>query len=183
MLTGTVAESSSIVSISVQLKHNIDAVNEYVVKRIPIPLHDFTSDPRLIVIRSFDVSKPGAEVDGLKAAWQAGRSRQAYCDLVWKSRLAHYSPGMAKDSTGRNRLPADILAHRLAARRDESAAVRGAWRAHRRREEYTVLALMMTTSTTVLHLSSLLYVVIKTFTASIYSEEFEVLKIPLLVLT
>jgi translation initiation factor 2 subunit 3 len=103
MLTGTVAESSSIVSISVQLKHNIDAVNEYVVKRIPIPLHDFTSDPRLIVIRSFDISKPGAEVDGLKAAWQAGRSRQAYCDLVWKSRLAHYSPGMAKDSTGRNR--------------------------------------------------------------------------------
>jgi translation initiation factor 2 subunit 3 len=68
MLAGTVAESSSIVSISVQLKHNIDTVNEYVVKRIPIPLHDFTSDPRLIVIRSFDVSKPGAEVDGLKAA-------------------------------------------------------------------------------------------------------------------
>ncbi|KAJ7885878.1 elongation factor Tu GTP binding domain-containing protein [Mycena olivaceomarginata] len=63
---GTVAESSPIVPISAQLKYNIDAVNEYIVKRIPIPVRDFTSDPRLIVIRSFDVNKPGAEVDDLK---------------------------------------------------------------------------------------------------------------------
>jgi hypothetical protein len=79
-------------------------------------------------------------------------------------------PLFARDGEGQHRsesVPADILAQRLGVRRDESAAVRGAWRAHRRREEYTVLALMITTSTTVLHLSSLLYVVIKTFTASI----------------
>jgi hypothetical protein len=54
---GTVAESSPIVPISAQLKYNIDAVNEYIVKCIPIPLRDFTSDPRLIVIRSFDVNQ------------------------------------------------------------------------------------------------------------------------------
>jgi hypothetical protein len=54
--------------ISAQLKYNIDAVNEYIVKRIPIPVRGFklTSDPRLIVIRSFDVNKPSAEVDELK---------------------------------------------------------------------------------------------------------------------
>ncbi|KAJ3492507.1 hypothetical protein NLJ89_g11219 [Agrocybe chaxingu] len=34
---GTVAESSPIVPISAQLRYNIDAVNEYIVKRIPIP--------------------------------------------------------------------------------------------------------------------------------------------------
>ncbi len=34
----------------------------------PSPIRDFTSEPRLIVIRSFDVNKPGAEVDDLKGA-------------------------------------------------------------------------------------------------------------------
>ncbi|KAE9403397.1 hypothetical protein BT96DRAFT_964496 [Gymnopus androsaceus JB14] len=72
ILQGTVAESSPIVPISAQLKYNIDAVNEYIVKRIPIPVRDFTSDPRLIVIRSFDVNKPGAEVDELKGGVAGG---------------------------------------------------------------------------------------------------------------
>ena len=54
---GTAAESSPIVPISAQPKYNTDAVNEYIVKRIPIPLRDFTSDPRLIVIRSFNVRR------------------------------------------------------------------------------------------------------------------------------
>ncbi|KAG8908945.1 hypothetical protein FRB99_000048 [Tulasnella sp. 403] len=69
---GTVAESSPIVPISAQLKYNIDAVNEYIVKRVPIPTRDFTAPPRLIVIRSFDVNKPGAEVDELKGGVAGG---------------------------------------------------------------------------------------------------------------
>lgn len=47
-------------------------MNEYIVKRIPIPVRDFTSDPRLIVIRSFDVNRPGAEVDELKGGVAGG---------------------------------------------------------------------------------------------------------------
>jgi translation initiation factor 2 subunit 3 len=35
-------------------------------------VRDFTSDPRLIVIRSFDVTKPGAEVDDLKGGVAGG---------------------------------------------------------------------------------------------------------------
>lgn len=69
---GTVAENSPIVPISAQLKYNIDAINEYIVKRIPIPVRDFTSEPRLIVIRSFDVNRPGAEVDELKGGVAGG---------------------------------------------------------------------------------------------------------------
>ncbi|KAE9389852.1 P-loop containing nucleoside triphosphate hydrolase protein [Gymnopus androsaceus JB14] len=69
---GTVAESLPIVPISAQLKYSIDAVDEYIVKRIPIPVRDFTSDPRLIVICSFDVNKPGAEVDKLKGGVAGG---------------------------------------------------------------------------------------------------------------
>ena len=35
-------------------------------------MRDFTSSPRLIVIRSFDVNKPGAEVDELKGGVAGG---------------------------------------------------------------------------------------------------------------
>lgn len=65
-VAGTVADSSPIIPISAVKKLNIDVVCEYLVNRIPIPPRDFTSPPRLIVIRSFDVNKPGAEVDKLQ---------------------------------------------------------------------------------------------------------------------
>ncbi|KAI0281945.1 hypothetical protein BGY98DRAFT_1088313 [Russula aff. rugulosa BPL654] len=97
----TVAESSPIVPISAQLKYNIDAVNEYIVKRIPIPVRDFTSDPRLIVIRSFDVNKPGAEVDELKGGVAGGSILTGVLRLGMEVEIR---PGIVtKDSAGRNR--------------------------------------------------------------------------------
>jgi translation initiation factor 2 subunit 3 len=96
-----VAESSPIVPISAQLKYNIDAVNEYIVKRIPIPTRDFTSDPRLIVIRSFDVNKPGAEVDELKGGVAGGSILTGVLRLGMEVEIR---PGIVtKDSSGRNR--------------------------------------------------------------------------------
>lgn len=70
--SGTVAANAPIVPISAQLRYNIDAINEYIVKRIPIPPRDFTAAPRLIVIRSFDVNKPGAEIAELKGGVAGG---------------------------------------------------------------------------------------------------------------
>lgn len=69
---GTVADGAPIVPISAQLKYNIDAINEYLCTRVPVPVREFTSDPRLIVIRSFDVNKPGAEVSDLKGGVAGG---------------------------------------------------------------------------------------------------------------
>lgn len=51
---------------------NIDAVNEYLVSKIPVPKRDFTASPRLMVIRSFDVNKPGADIDELKGGVAGG---------------------------------------------------------------------------------------------------------------
>ena len=45
---------------------------EYIEKKIPVPLRDFTSDPNLIIIRSFDVNKPGSEVEDLKGGVAGG---------------------------------------------------------------------------------------------------------------
>lgn len=71
-IRGTIADGAPIVPISAQLKYNIDAVNEFIVKTIPVPPRDFLISPRLIVIRSFDVNKPGAEIDDLKGGVAGG---------------------------------------------------------------------------------------------------------------
>lgn len=69
---GTVAEGAPVIPVSAQLKYNIDVICEYITKRIPVPVRDFTSEPRLIVIRSFDVNKPGCEVDDLQGGVAGG---------------------------------------------------------------------------------------------------------------
>lgn len=71
-IQGTIADGAPVVPISAQLKYNIDVVAEYIVNKIPIPVRDFVSAPNMIVIRSFDVNKPGAEVDDIKGGVAGG---------------------------------------------------------------------------------------------------------------
>ncbi|KAG9105529.1 hypothetical protein FRC07_009207 [Ceratobasidium sp. 392] len=98
---GTIAENSPIVPISAQLKYNIDAVNEYILKTIPTPTRDFTSSPRLIVIRSFDVNKPGAEVDELRGGVAGGSILQG---VLRVGQEVEIRPGIiTKDNEGKVR--------------------------------------------------------------------------------
>lgn len=69
---GTPANGAPIVPISAQLKYNIDAVNEFIVNKIPVPMRDLSVKPKLIVIRSFDVNKPGADIEDLKGGVAGG---------------------------------------------------------------------------------------------------------------
>jgi translation initiation factor 2 subunit 3 len=71
-VAGTVADSAPILPISAVLKYNMDVVCEYLVRKIPLPLRDFTSVPRLIVIRSFDVNRPGQDVSNLQGGVAGG---------------------------------------------------------------------------------------------------------------
>jgi len=76
-------------------------VNEYIVKKIPIPVRDFLSDPRLIVIRSFDVNRPGAEVDELKGGVAGG---SILTGVLRIGQQVEIRPGIVtKDSQGRNK--------------------------------------------------------------------------------
>ena len=50
---------------------NIDSVNDAIVN-IPVPVRDFSMDPYMMVIRSFDVNKPGADIDELKGGVAGG---------------------------------------------------------------------------------------------------------------
>lgn len=69
---GTVAEGAPIIPISAQLMCNIDVLCEYIVKHIPVPERDFVSPPRMILIRSFDVNKPGYEINEIKGGVVGG---------------------------------------------------------------------------------------------------------------
>eukprot|EP01083_Nonionella_stella_P014043 39491_1 len=71
-IQGTVAEGSPIIPISAQLKYNVDVICEYICTQIPVPVRNFTAPPRLIIIRSFDVNKPGQEVDALQGGVAGG---------------------------------------------------------------------------------------------------------------
>ncbi|KAK9820855.1 hypothetical protein WJX81_004649 [Elliptochloris bilobata] len=96
---GTVAEAAPVVPISAQLKYNIDAVCEYIVKKVPVPVRDFVSPPQMIVIRSFDVNKPGSEVDDLKGGVAGGSILQG---VLRMGQEIEVRPGIIqKDAEGR----------------------------------------------------------------------------------
>jgi translation initiation factor 2 subunit 3 len=96
---GTVADNAPIIPISAQLKYNIDAINEYIVKKIPVPVRDFSADPRLIVIRSFDINRPGAEVSELKGGVAGGSILRGVLKLGDEVEIR---PGIvSKDAEGR----------------------------------------------------------------------------------
>jgi len=80
-IQGTQAEGAPIIPISAQLKYNIDVICEHIVKKIPIPVRNFTDTPRLIVIRSFDVNRPGVEVEDLKGGVAGGSILQGVLRL------------------------------------------------------------------------------------------------------
>lgn len=54
-----------IVPVSAQMNINIEAILDFIVNYIDIPKRDRKEDPRMIVIRSFDINKPGTTVDNL----------------------------------------------------------------------------------------------------------------------
>eukprot|EP01084_Bolivina_argentea_P033194 61434_1 len=97
-VSGTVADGAPILPISAQLQYNIDVVCEYILK-IPPPIRDFTSSPQLIVIRSFDVNKPGAEADELQGGVAGGSILRGILKLGQEIEIL---PGIIKKSTGSN---------------------------------------------------------------------------------
>jgi translation initiation factor 2 subunit 3 len=62
---GTVAEGKPIIPVSAQHHVNIDVVLKALQDNIPTPPHDPSKPPRMFVLRSFDVNKPGAAADEL----------------------------------------------------------------------------------------------------------------------
>jgi translation initiation factor 2 subunit 3 len=104
-VTGTVAEGAPIVPISAQLQYNIDVLAQYLACYLPVPTRDFLSPPRMLVIRSFDINKPGEDIEKLKVSVRVrmnGLGWSVSVSFVWNRPCVgwycwrqHYSRGVA----------------------------------------------------------------------------------------
>lgn len=95
---GTIAGAAPVIPVSAQLRYNVDVVCEYLVSKIPVPVRNFTSPPQMIVIRSFDINRPGAEVDDIKGGVAGGSILQGVLKLGQEIEIR---PGtVSKDESG-----------------------------------------------------------------------------------
>lgn len=69
---GTVAEGAPIIPVVAQHKLNIDVLLENIVKHFPVPERELSVPPRFIVIRSFDINKPGTKPADIKGGIAGG---------------------------------------------------------------------------------------------------------------
>lgn len=60
---GTIAEEAPIIPISAQHGTNIDVLLKQIEERIPTPKRDMDAPPRMYVLRSFEVNKPGTDAE------------------------------------------------------------------------------------------------------------------------
>jgi translation initiation factor 2 subunit 3 len=80
-VAATVADSAPIIPVSAVTKVNMDMVVEYIVRHFPVPVRNFTGVPRMIIIRSFDVNKPGEDAERLRGGVAGGSILQGVLRL------------------------------------------------------------------------------------------------------
>jgi translation initiation factor 2 subunit 3 len=71
-IKGTVAENVPIIPVSSQAKVNLDALLLAMEERIPTPKRDAGKPARMLVVRSFDVNKPGTPIENLRGGVLGG---------------------------------------------------------------------------------------------------------------
>jgi len=78
---GTIAENALIVPISAQHGINIDVLMKTIVKEFKVPKRDLKKEPLFFVARSFDVNKPGSEVEKLVGGVLGGVLKQGVLEV------------------------------------------------------------------------------------------------------
>jgi translation initiation factor 2 subunit 3 len=69
---GTVAENAPIIPVSSEKGVNIDSLLEAIQKYIPTPKRELNKSPKMFVVRSFDINKPGTEIEDLNGGILGG---------------------------------------------------------------------------------------------------------------
>ena len=71
LLKGTIAENAPIIPVSAQQGINIDKIFEELTK-VEVPKRDLKGDPIFLVARSFDINRPGKEIEKLNGGVLGG---------------------------------------------------------------------------------------------------------------
>ncbi len=93
-LSGTVAAEAPIIPVSAQHHINIDALIEAIEQSIPTPQRDSSADAQMVVLRSFDVNKPGTEISSLVGGVLGGSVVKGELKIGDEVEI---SPGLADD--------------------------------------------------------------------------------------
>ena len=94
---GTVAENSPIIPISAAHNINIDTLIETIEKNMPTPNRDMDKDPKFYTARSFDVNKPGTDIDNLKGGVIGGSITEGVLRI---NDSVIITPGLKEEKTG-----------------------------------------------------------------------------------
>ena len=95
---GTVAEDAPIIPVSAQHKLNMDALIWAIQERMPTPKRDQSLDGRLSILRSFDVNRPGTEIEQLTGGVVGGSIVQG---MFKKGDEVEIRPGLKSESASK----------------------------------------------------------------------------------
>ncbi|WP_455367297.1 translation initiation factor IF-2 subunit gamma [[Eubacterium] cellulosolvens] len=90
--------SLSVIPVSAQHKVNVDVLINAIEKSIPTPKRDYAADPRLYVLRSFEVNKPGRVIEDLVGGVIGGSIIQG---VLKKGDEIEIKPGLRKTIGGK----------------------------------------------------------------------------------
>ena len=76
----SVGLSSPLLPISAQLRYNIDVLLEYIC-HLPVPTRQLNCPMRMIIVRSFDVNRPGEDIDKLQGGVAGGSVQRGVLKL------------------------------------------------------------------------------------------------------
>ena len=93
-LSNTIAADAPVIPVSAQHGINIDALIEAIEQRIPTPPRDITADAQMVVLRSFDVNRPGADIESLVGGVLGGSVTRGELKVGDEIEI---SPGLADD--------------------------------------------------------------------------------------
>ncbi len=96
---GTVAEDAPIIPISAQRKVNVDVLLQAIEEFMPTPKRDETKPPLMYVVRSFDINKPGTQIEKLEGGIIGGTILQGKFTVDDEIEIR---PGMVSEKEGRN---------------------------------------------------------------------------------
>ncbi|WP_455367537.1 translation initiation factor IF-2 subunit gamma [[Eubacterium] cellulosolvens] len=88
----------SVIPVSAQHRVNIDILIDAIEKNIPTPKRDYAKDPRLYVLRSFEVNKPGSSIEDLVGGVIGGSIIQG---VLKKGDEIEIKPGIRKTVGGK----------------------------------------------------------------------------------
>ncbi len=97
-LKGTAAENAPVIPISAQHNVNIDKVIESIEAYIKTPKRDSSLNPLMFVARSFDINKPGADVDSLAGGVLGGALKQGKLKV---NDIIEIKPGLKTEKEGK----------------------------------------------------------------------------------